>query len=79
MEQFDSVLGVVKAGLGLRKGRNISSLDWPLIDVKHERIGEVANQVSKSLGYPFNCLFGGISKFPLLSTYTPVHTNPHPK
>lgn len=51
MEEFDSLFGVVKAGSGLRKGRDSFSLDWALIDIKHGRIGDIANQASKFLRY----------------------------
>lgn len=49
MEEFDSLFGVVKAGSGLRKGRDNFSFDWALIDIKHGRIGDIANQVIKFL------------------------------
>lgn len=49
MKEFDSVFGVVRAGSGLRKGRNNFSLDWALLDIK----GEIPNQVSRSLRYLF--------------------------
>lgn len=51
MEDFNSLFGVVKAGSGLRKGRDNFALDWALIDIKDGRIGEIANQVSRSLRY----------------------------
>lgn len=47
MEEFDSFFGVVKAGSGLRKGRDNFSLDWAFIDIKRGRIGDTANQVIK--------------------------------
>lgn len=49
LKDADSLFGVVKAGSGLRKGRDNFSLDWALIDIKHGRIGDIANQVSKFL------------------------------
>lgn len=53
MKEFDSVFGVVRAGSGLRKGRNNFSLDWALLDIKGGRIGEIPNRVSRSLRYLF--------------------------
>lgn len=53
MKEFDSVFGVVRAGSGLRKGRNNFPLDWALLDIKGGQIGEIPNQVRRSLRYLF--------------------------
>lgn len=73
MEEFNSLFGVVKAGSGLRKGRDNFSLDWALIDLEDGRTGEILNQVSRSMGYLFQLFVRRNFKISLIST---PHINP---